>query len=307
VVNEFLSDDDGCIYDWNLEGTDRQSPISKLSPSDLRSYLPSTITISAERQITVQIRFGFFGMTPSKWRSSPSTKEKLEKYEVNVAISNSTSTSGKLVIAGYILLEAPMTTHRARYLQWLRQELPDNTPPFDILLHKRPSASAEVIPHLVIQCGHKHVHALSESLCPLLTGDNSALYMPRLVMADMLDEKVMEFFQHHNAYCRDLKSHSLSPLLRNIDKPRKEHNPNGSLSIERTAREWSRTLKAGNSDYHFDVVNGGPDQLAYLIFPSKYADIAAAHVESYRQRLYPRSPSFRKTWDLPKLSILVAE
>ena len=289
VVNEFLSDDDGCIYDWNQEGTDpRQSPISKLSPSDLRSYLPSTITISAERQITVQIRFGFFGKTPSKWRSSPSTKEKLEKYEVTVSISNSTSTSGKLVIAGYILLKAPMTTHRIRYLQWMRQELPDHTPPFDILLHKRPPVSSEVIPHLVVQCGHKHVHALSESLCPLLTGDNSALYMPRSIMSDMSDEKVMEFFQQHNAYCRDLTSHPLSPLLRNIDKPRKEHNPNGSLSIERTARDWARSLKAGNSDYHFDVVNGGPDQLAYLIFPSKYADVAAAHVESYRQRLYPR-------------------
>ena len=113
--------------------------------------------------------------------------------------------------------------------------------------------------------------------------------MPRSIMADMSDDKVLEFFQHHNTYCRALKSHSLSPLLRNIDKPRKEYNPNGSLSIERTAtREWVRTLKAGDSDYHFDVVNGGSDQLAYLIFPSKYADIASAHVESYRQRLYPR-------------------
>jgi hypothetical protein len=26
VLNEFLSDEDGCVYDWNHEGTDRQSP-----------------------------------------------------------------------------------------------------------------------------------------------------------------------------------------------------------------------------------------------------------------------------------------
>jgi hypothetical protein len=32
VVNEFLCDDDGGIYDWNQEGVDRQSSISKLSP-----------------------------------------------------------------------------------------------------------------------------------------------------------------------------------------------------------------------------------------------------------------------------------
>ena len=288
VLSEFFSDDDGSIYDWNQEGIDRNNVISKLSPSELRSYLPSTITISAERQITVHVRFGFFGTTSSKWRNLQSTKEKLERYKVTVSISNSTSTSGKLVIAGYILLKAPMTTHRVRYLQALRQALPDNTPPFDILLHKRPPVSADVIPHLVAQCGIKHVHALSEALCTLLTGRNSALFMPRTVIADMPDEKLMELVNHHHTYCKDLRSHALSPLLRNVDKARKEYNPNGSLSIERTARAWARSLTPETSEFHFDVVNGGPDQLAYLIFPSEHAALAAAHVETYRQRLYPR-------------------
>ena len=40
------------------------------------------------------------------------------------------------MVAGYILLEAPMTTHRLRYLQSLRQILPPNTPPSGILLPK---------------------------------------------------------------------------------------------------------------------------------------------------------------------------
>jgi hypothetical protein len=288
VLNEFICDEDGSIYDWNQESVDRQSPISKLSPSELRTYLPSTITISAERLITVPIRYGFFGTTPAKWRNQQSTKEKLERYSVTVAISNSTSTSGKLLIAGYILLKAPMTTHRLRYLQSLRQALPDNTPPFDILLHKRPPASNNVVPHLAVQCGTKHVHALSEALCSLLTGTKSALFIPRTVVADMPDDKVTDFFHQHDIYCKDLKSHPLTPLLRNLDKGRKEYNPDGTISIERTTREWALSLTDDKSEFHFDVVNGGPDQLAYLLFPSKHAALAVAHVDAYRKRLYPR-------------------
>ena len=283
LISEFFTDDDGFIYDWNDEGVDKHNVVSKLSPLELRNYLPSSINISADSKITVQIRFGFFGNTPANWRNSTTTKEKLAKYDVTVAISNSTSTSGKLMIAGYILLKAPMTTHRLRYLQYLRKSLPENTPPFDILLHNRSPASNEVTPHLAVQCGKKHVHVLSEVLCPFLTGDNSALYMPRSLISDMPDDKVIEFFKHHDAYCKNLRSHPLSPLLRNIDKPRKEYNPNGSLSVERTAREWARSLKPNNTDPgHFDVVNGGKDQLAYLIFPSHLADIAAQHVTTYR-------------------------
>jgi hypothetical protein len=278
------------IYDWNEEGLDKHNVVSKLSPSELRSYLPSTINISADSKITVQIRFGFFGNTPANWRNSTSIKEKLTKYDVTVTISNSTSTSGKLMIAGYILLKAPMTTHRLRYLQHLRKTLPENTPPFDILLHNRSPASNEVTPHLAVQCGKKHDHVLvSEGLCPLLTGNNSAHYMPRSLISDMPDDKVIAFFKQHDAYCKNLRSHPLSPLLRNLDKPRKEYNPNGSLSTERTAREWAWSLTPNNTDPgHFDVVNGGPDQLAYLIFPSELADIAAQHVQTYRIRLYPR-------------------
>ena len=176
------------------------------------------------------------------------------------------------MIAGHVLLKAaPMTTHRLRYLQYLRQALAEKTPTFDILLHNRSPTSDEVAPHLAVQCGKKHVHALVEALCPLLTGENSALYMPCTLITDMPDEKVIKYFQHHNVYCRNLRSHPLSPLLRNINKPRKEYNPDGSLSIEETAREWAWSLVTqNNSDsVHFDVVNGGPDQLAYLIFPSQ--------------------------------------
>jgi hypothetical protein len=96
-------------------------------------------------------------------------------------------------------------------------------------------------------------------------------------------------FQTARCILQNLRSHSLSPLLRNLDKPRKEYNPNASLSLERTAREWSRSLKSNNTDpVHFNLVNGGPDQLAYLILSSQHADIAAQHVETYRNRLYPR-------------------
>lgn len=46
------------------------------------------------------------------------TQENLNKHKVTVYFSNCTSINeGKLVVAGYILLRAPMLTHRLHYLQ----------------------------------------------------------------------------------------------------------------------------------------------------------------------------------------------
>ena len=137
-LNDIFFDDDGHLYQWGIEGVDKFKLISGMSPAEVRSYIcPSSTIIPDQSLIILPIRFGFSNPTPAAWRNKPATKETLEQKGTTVAISNSSSTSGKLAIAGYILLKAPMTTHRIRYLQALRRKLPVNTPSFDILLHKR--------------------------------------------------------------------------------------------------------------------------------------------------------------------------
>jgi hypothetical protein len=246
--------------------------------------------------VVIPIRYGFTSNNPSKWRNSESTKTKLEKHKVTASFSNCTSASGDLAIAGYILLKAPMTTHRLRYLQYLRQQLPSSTPAFDLLLHKR-TPSDQMISHLAVQCGNSHVHSLSEALATILTGDGSALYMPRFVFSQMADGEARALFETHDAHVKSLRWLSLSPLLTNLDTIRKEYQPDGTV-LERSTRAWARSIKTldGKESAQCDVVNGGTDQLAYLLFTPPQFKAANDALDAYRKRLYPfkqREEQFR--------------
>jgi hypothetical protein len=175
-LNELFKDGDGSLYKWDQPGTNSSSPISMMTPDSVRKFISPSVTIMPSLStVILPIRFGFAGKAPGAWRNTAETKEILTQYGATVSFSNSTTISGKLVVAGYILLKAPMTTHRLRYLQSLRQMLPENTPPFDILLHKR-TPTDQLMPHLVAQCGESHVHSLSEALATILTGTQSALF-----------------------------------------------------------------------------------------------------------------------------------
>jgi hypothetical protein len=190
LLNDLFSDDDGFLYHWGTEGLESYNSISNMTPQEVRSFIsPSVTLMPLQSMMIIPIRFGFTSKTPSAWRNLETTKATLDKYNATVSFSNSKSTSGKLVIAGYILLKAPMTTHRLRYLQFLRSTLPDSTPGFDILLHRRTPVDQE-INHLVIQCGEKHVHPISQVLIANLTGDRSPVYIPRFTFVDMTKEQV---------------------------------------------------------------------------------------------------------------------
>ena len=297
LLTELFSDEDGMLYKWQQPGTDQYNALSKMSPDDVRQFIcPSIGIVPSQSMLVIPIRYGFTNNTPSKWRNLASTKTVLEQKNVTVSISNCTSVSGDLVIAGYILLKAPMTTHRLRYLQSLRQQLPDTTPQFDILLHKR-SPSDQLIPHLAVQCGSSHVHSLSEVLAPILTGNCSALYIPRFVFSKMSAEDADDLFQTHDTHVKSLRWLSLSPLLKNLDKPRKEHHSKGVV-IERSTREWAKNIKTldGSGYANCDVVNGGTDQIAYLLFSPQHESAASAALEQYRRLLYPftqREAQFR--------------
>ncbi|KAI2494434.1 hypothetical protein MHU86_20117 [Fragilaria crotonensis] len=300
-LNKIYGDDDGCLFDWSNHGTDKFGTISQMTPQQVRQFICPSITIMPDASMVIlPIRYGYSGISPSKWRNLDSTQATLDEYNATVSFSNATSTSGKLVIAGYVLYKAPMTTHRKRWLDYLRTQLDEDTPPFDVLLHKRPPTGdkGKVLPHLAIQCGESHVHSLSEALAAYLTGDKSPLYLPRFSFEKMTSEEAYEIFLDHDAYVKDLRSLPLSPLLRNLDRVRKEHHTDGSF-IERTAREWARFLtNPDGSSMQADVVNGGDDLLCYLVFPSAFYDSAITAVDQYRSALYPfthREARFRES------------
>ena len=251
---------------WTHSDTDPPNMISKMTSQQVRHFISLSISIMpALSKVVVPIRFGFVGQTPSQWRNKEKTKATLEKFKATVSFSNSTTTSGKLVVAGYILLKAPMTTHRLRYLQSLRNVLPENTPPFDILLHKR-TPTDQLMPHLVAQCGESHVHSLSEALATILTGVQSALFIPRFVFERLSAEEASTLFASHDSYVKALNWLPLSPLLSNLDRVRKEHNADGTVT-ERSTRDWARNIRTldGSEYAQCDVVNGGTDQLCYLL------------------------------------------
>jgi hypothetical protein len=87
----------------------------------------------------------------------------MKELKIRIAVSNSSCNSGRLIIAGFILLKDPTLTHRHRYNQSLRIQLPELTPHFDIQMHRK-TPDDEAIPHLAVQCGEKHIGALTEIL-----------------------------------------------------------------------------------------------------------------------------------------------
>ena len=299
LLNDLFDDSDGLLYKWQQDGTEHNNSISKMPPNEVRQYLsPSISILPSSSTLVIPLRFGFSNNTPAKWRNLSSTKSKLEKHDVTISFSNCTSSSGDLTVAGYILLKAPMTTHRLRYLQSLRKLLPPTTSAFDILLHKRTPLDQQ-IPHLVVQCGNKTVHPLSEALATILTGDSSALYIPRFALSHMTEDESKTLFATHDNHVKSLRWLKLNPLLSNLDKPRKEYNSNGTIT-ERTTREWARQIKTidGTAPAQCDVVNGGTDQLSYLLFSPQHTEAATKALEDYRQLLYPftqREAKFRES------------
>ena len=288
LIDGMFSDDDGLLYKWGKDDLNHFNSISQMTPAEVRAFISPSITIlPTQSTIIVPLRFGFSGKTPSAWRNKNSTKMFLESQNVTLSISNSKTTSGRLVIAGYILLKAPMTTHRIRYLQYLRCKLPETTPHFDILLHRK-TPLEQNINHLVIQCGEKHVHPLSQALLTVLTGYRSPVYIPRFAFADMSPDQAIKLFETHDQYIKSLRSISLFPMPTNLDTLRTEHFPDGN-TLERSTREWATGIMSidGTESAKCDVVNGGLDQKAYLLVSPKFEEAARHALEEYRRRIFP--------------------
>ena len=104
----------------------------------------------------------------------------------------------------------------------------------------------------------------------------------------MSTEEMEELFQTHDVYVKALKWLPLSPFVSNLDTPRTEYHPDGSTT-QRTTREWARGIQTldGKQSARCDVVNGGTDQLSYLLFPPESGEAASAALDQYKKLIKP--------------------
>ena len=289
LMSDLFTDEDCSLFRWESKDLKKSNVMSELSPGDLREFLSPNITfLPSTSQIIFGARVCFAAKFPGQWKNKERTRQTLQVNRTSISISNSTTTSGKDVIAGYILLKAARTTHRTRFLQSLRKQLPPETPFFNILqFHRTPME--QKITHLAVQCGENHVAPLSKALSELLTGRNSSLYLPRIALSNLTPSQISSYFEMQDQYSKSLKSLALYPTLQNLDKPRKEYFEDGTV-MERSTRDWAATIfreRSEEASARCEVVNGGFDQKAYLLVPHLHFPEVQEQLRQYRLRVNP--------------------
>ncbi|KAI2511556.1 hypothetical protein MHU86_2810 [Fragilaria crotonensis] len=288
MMSDLFSDDTCRLFRWESTDLQTSSVMSDLSPGELREFISPKITfLTSTSQVIFGARVCFASSFPNQWKNNERTLQLMKDYQVQVSISNSSTNSGKIVTAGYILFKAARTTHRNRFLQSLRQRLPKATPFFDILLFHR-TPMEQKINHLVVQCGENHVSPLSQALSALLTGCNSPLYLSRLALANLQPSQISRYFEMQDIYSKSLKSFPLFPTLSNLDRIRNEFFEDGTV-MERSTRDWASTIFSDKTDAgaRCEVVNGGFDQKAYILVPPPHASIVQEQLRQYRLRINP--------------------
>ena len=287
IVKVMIPPEVGIFYRWESEDLLMSKSVQEMTATELRDFISPAITfVHAQHQIIFGLRISF-QVSPGVWMRSDIMKGYFTSKTLEVLVSNSKSTSGKMVTAGYVLLKAPNTTQLSRYTQFLRSVLPKNAPYFDVVRYKK-TPMDQLIPHLRIQCGEKHVTPLCQALLPVLTGQGSAMFIPRYALGTMTEEKIKGHFSFHETWARSLKAIPMSPHINHLDQKRIEYNDDGTTT-ERSTREWASTLLAPDSSSPAlcDVVNGPPDHKAYLLVPSHYLQATQQAWRSYKARLYP--------------------
>ena len=195
------------------------------------------------------------------WLTDSTVKEALAKHRVELNISNSTCDSGKMVVAGAILLKHPQYTHRLYFLLALRRCLPNHTPFFDIGIHQRTTGGIDS-PHLVVKCGENHQEALTEILSNFMDGkQTTAIYIGTQVLQSMTQEATEDLFDTHQKYVNSIQRLPLSPQIVNIDRVRDEHRPAGEFAHSRSTRAWANSLLTPEGKtLQCDAENGGRDK-----------------------------------------------
>jgi hypothetical protein len=310
LIKPLFEESDGYFYRWESDDLTQRDTISNMTPNVFRTYVSPSITcIPSRQQIVLGIRYGF-KTNPVAWKTRDK-RDQMNKARVQVLISNSRCNSGNIVTAGYILLKAPNTTHRHRYTQHLREQLPEATPYFDVMRAIK-SPMDQTIPHLAIQCGENHVTTVCQALSLILTGTKSAIFLPRYALQAMTDAQMQQHFEFHDKWAKSLAPVLMGPTIMHLDQPRLEYFADGTTK-ERSTREWAASLMLadGTTPALCDVVNGTSDRQAYLVAPRHYLEQAQTHWAAYRTRIAPprhREARFQESvHNLPDYSLINTE
>lgn len=286
LLKGLFTSTDGVFYRWESKDLTQSRTIDQMTITELRDFISPTISpLESTFQFAFGLCFAFHTNSPSQWRSSATTHRVLAEHEVSIGFSNSTCASGKMVVAGYILLKAPNSTHRIHYLKSLRSQLPPHTPYFDILLHRN-TPMEQRIDHLVVRCGEHHVAPLTRILSTHRTSTRTtALFLSRLAFANLTQDQIKRYFLHHEAYIKSLKSIQLPMFLMNFDQVRIETWGSGETT-SRTTREWAQSLLSSDN-VRCDAVNGGYDEKPYLLVQAAQLSVTQNALRSYKLRLNP--------------------
>ena len=298
MLNDLFGSDVGAFFEWGSKTLSNAKHLTMMTKDDLSAFMSPKVTyIRTTKTHIFGIRFGFSTKTPRKWLTREETKAAMKKHKVWATVSNSSTSSGNLVVAGYVLMKAPNLTHRIRFMQSLRQQMPDNIPFFDII-HLKRTPDDRLIHHLAVQCGENHVAPLSKALSEILKGSGSSLYLPRLTLRNLTDAQKTKYFTVHDNYMKSLRMIPMAPQIVNLDRERKEHYDNGDI-ILRSTREWATTLKLPSTGMYArcDVVNGGKDQVATLLVRKHHYSETMLEYGKYKLRINPvaqREARFRE-------------
>ena len=288
LLCKILEEHDGCLYPWGTEVLTQTIPTTSLTMATFDKYVAPSITLlKSTSQVVFSVRFGFAD-NPTTWSNTDAQRLKLKELQSEVRYYNSSSSGGKLVIAGFVMLKTPGQTSLHRYTQYLRHKMPSNTAFFDVERYKK-TPMEQPIHHLAVLCGEKDVTPVSQALSQVLTGKGTTVFLPRYTFSAMTEAQISSQFLFHDKWLQSLKSISLAPHIFHVDQPRIEYNNDGTTT-QRSTREWAGTLVLPDGSAALcDVANGTKDKKAVLLAPAHYLDQAKKELRSYRMRLAPHS------------------
>ena len=141
---------------------------------------------------------------------------------------------------------------------------------------------------MIVKCGENDVGALTEILSTYLNGDDTTVFLGRLLLSKMDTEEVDAVFQTHADFVTNIRSLSLSPAVQNLDRMRTEYKKEGNTM--RTARAWAKTLTdAEGNSLQCDAENGGDNQRAQLLVPADKLNTARRLLQEYKESISPFS------------------
>jgi hypothetical protein len=273
----FITAPECFFHNWNSALPPTQIAMMDLTPQNLREFIaPNVAEMDSLETYVLAIRVSMCsGAPPGPWINNPATKDAMRTHRMEVRISNASSDSGDIEIAGYILLKDPVLTHRLHFASSIRKNLPQ-APFFDLGIHRKAPTGGNDIPHLVVRCGVNVMDTLNDNLSTYLNGTTTtAIYISREHLLNTTASEVTELFDTHFRYIKDLVEIQMPTTILHLDRTRREIISPTEYT-DRTTREWATSL-----NMQCDVENGGRNRRVSLLVPSKHAATVTPLMDQY--------------------------